>query len=70
MAWLVLIVGTTLFLAGIAGQIFGLRKRPSRPEDRRAGMLVLRIVSVVAGLWLVIFSISHVAHRSFTGHWQ
>ncbi len=69
MAWLVLVLGTALFLAGIAGQIFGLRKRPLRAEDRRAGLLVLRIVSAVAGLWLVFFSISKVAHLGFTGRW-
>ncbi len=69
MAWFVLILGTALFLAGIAGQIFGLRKRPLRAEDKKAGLLILRIVSVVAGLWLVFVSIAHVAHRQFTGHW-
>ncbi len=69
MAWLVLILGTALFLAGIAGQIFGLKKRPLRAEDRRAGRLILRIVSAVAGLWLVFFSISKVVHLGFTGRW-
>ena len=69
MAWLVLVVGTALFLAGIAGQVFGLRKRPLNEHDRRAGLLVVRIVSAVAGLWLVFFSISKVAHLGFTGRW-
>jgi hypothetical protein len=69
MVWLVLTLGVALFLAGIAGQIFGLRKRAARPEDRRVKVLVLRIVSAVAGLWLVFFSISHAAHLGFTGRW-
>jgi dolichol kinase len=67
MAWLVLIVGTALFLAGIAGQVFGLNKRKGHPEDRRAGWFVLRIVSAVAGLWLVCYSAAHVAHLHAAG---
>jgi dolichol kinase len=69
MAWLVLTFGVALCLAGIIGQFFGLRKRTLRPEDRRAGFFVLRIVSAVAGLWLVFISIAKVAHLGFTGKW-
>jgi dolichol kinase len=70
MAWIVLIIGTALFLAGIAGQFFGLRKRTVRNHDqRRAGVLVLRIVCGVVGFWLVAVSVAHVAHLSATGRW-
>ena len=69
MAWLVLIVGTALFLAGIAGQTFGLRKRVSTHDHRRTKFLVLRIACGVIGFWLVAVSVAHVAHLSATGHW-
>jgi hypothetical protein len=67
---MVLAVGTVLFLAGIAGQFFGLgrNKVPSR-DHRRARFLVLRIVCGVVGFWLVAVSVAHVAHLSATGRW-
>jgi predicted transporter len=69
-AWIVLIIGAILFFAGIAGQIFGLRKGKARnPDQRRAGFLVLRIVCGVVGFWLVAVSVAKVAHLSATGHW-
>lgn len=69
MAWFVLIIGTALFLAGIAGQTFGLRKAPVNPDHRRTKFMVLRIVCGVAGFWLVAVSVAHVAHLSATGRW-
>ncbi len=69
MAWLVIAFGTILFLIGIAGQFFGLTKRTLGKEDRRAGVMVLRIVCAVAGLWLVFISAAHVAHLQFSGRW-
>ncbi len=70
MAWLVLIIGTALFLAGIAGQTFGLRKDTVSSHDhRRTKFMVLRIVCGVAGFWLVAVSVAHVAHLSATGKW-
>lgn len=71
MAWLVLTLGVVLFLAGIAGQIFGLgRKRTTvTGGQRQAGFLVLRIVCGVIGFWLVAVSVAHVAHLSSTGRW-
>jgi flagellar basal body-associated protein FliL len=69
-AWIVLIVGAVLFLAGIAGQFFGLGKnKSSSPDQRRARFLVLRIVCGVVGFWLVAVSVAKVAHLSATGHW-
>ncbi len=68
--WLVLVVGTLLFLAGILGQIFGLRTRQAATHDqKRASFLVLRIVCGVVGFWLVAVSVAHVAHLSYTGKW-
>ncbi len=69
MAWLVLIIGTALFLAGIAGQTFGLRQKPVNQDHRRTKFMVLRIVCGVAGFWLVAVSVAHVAHLSATGRW-
>jgi len=70
MAWLVLAIGTALFLAGIIGQFFGLGRKVTAPHDqRRAGFLVLRIVCGVVGFWLVAVSVAHVAHLSATGRW-
>jgi dolichol kinase len=70
MAWFVLVVGTLLFLAGIIGQTFGLRKNTvTNHGQRRAGFMVLRIVCGVAGFWLVAVSVAHVAHLSATGRW-
>jgi hypothetical protein len=69
MAWLVLIIGTALFLAGIAGQTFGLRKNPVNHDHRRTKFMVHRIVCGVAGFWLVAVSVAHVAHLSATGRW-
>ena len=69
MAWLVLVVGTLLFLIGIVGQFFGLGKRPPSADGRRAGFFVLRIVSAVVGFWLVAVSIAHVVHFNATGRW-
>lgn len=70
MAWLVLAVGTLLFLAGIAGQTFGLRRNTVTDHDqRRASFLVLRILCGVVGFWLVAVSVAHVAHLSATGRW-
>lgn len=70
MAWLTLIIGGTVLIAGLFGQFFGIRRgNPSHPDDRRFGKIVLTIGSTVVGLWLVCFSVAHLLRLHSIGHW-
>ncbi|GGH13128.1 hypothetical protein [Silvibacterium dinghuense] len=70
MAWMTLIIGGIILLAGLVGQYVFLRHRdPRHPHDRQARRLVVTIGSAVVGLWLVAFSAVQLLHLHHTGHW-
>jgi hypothetical protein len=70
MAWLTLVIGGTILVIGLLGQIFGIRRgNPAHPEDRRMGRMVVTIGSTVVGLWIVFFSVVHLLHLHTIGHW-
>jgi hypothetical protein len=70
MAWFTLIFGGAILIVGLLGQIFGIRKgAPSHPHDRHARRLIVTVGSMVAGLWLVAFSVARLLHLQHTGHW-
>ena len=70
MAWLTLIIGGTILLIGLLGQMFGMRRgNPAHPEDKRARKMVISIGSAVVGLWLMAFSAVQLLHLHLVGHW-
>ena len=70
MAWLTLIIGGTILVIGLLGQIFGIRRgKRAHPEDRRMGRIVVTIGSTVVGLWIVFFSVVHLLHLHTIGNW-
>lgn len=69
MAWLTLIIGGTILVVGLLGQIFGIRGgKRANAEDRRTGRIVVTIGSTVVGLWIVFFSVVHLLHLHTIGH--
>lgn len=67
--WLTLIIGGSILIVGLLGQIFGIRRgKPAHPEDRRIGRIVITIGSTVVGLWIVFFSVVHLLHLHTIGH--
>lgn len=69
MAWLTLVIGGTILVIGLLGQIFGIRRGTrAHPEDRRMGRIVVTIGSTVVGLWIVFFSVVHLLHLHTIGH--
>jgi hypothetical protein len=68
-AWLTLVIGGTILVVGLLGQIFGIRRgNPAHPEDKRTGRIVVTIGSMVVGLWIVFFSVVHLLHLHTIGH--
>jgi hypothetical protein len=56
MAWATVIIGVGLLLMGILGQRFGLYgHRAAHPDEKRAGLFLLRIAGLLIGLWLLIY---------------
>ena len=69
MAWLTLIIGGAVLLAGLLGQCFGIRRgNPLHPGDKRAGKIIISVGSAVVGLWLMTFSLAHLLHAHAIGH--
>jgi hypothetical protein len=69
MAWITLIIGGAVLLAGLLGQCFGIRRGiPAHPADKRVGKLVISIGSAVVGLWLAAFSVAHLLHMHAVNH--
>ncbi|MFT4111948.1 hypothetical protein [Silvibacterium sp.] len=70
MAWMTLIIGGIILLAGTLGQVVILRRKEAgHPQDRQARTLAVTIGSAVVGLWLVAFSAAQLLHLHHTGHW-
>lgn len=70
MAWLTLLIGGAVLLAGLCGQCFGIKSKSStHPSDKLVGKMVVTIGSTVVGLWLVAFSVVHLIHLHTVGRW-
>lgn len=70
MAWATLIIGAALFLVGVLGHNFGTpKRREAQPDEKRAGLFVLRIAAILIGVWLLIIGVANLirAHRVKTG---
>lgn len=69
MEWLLFALGIVLLASGIAGQIFGTRSiGVTKPGDRRAAKWAVSVVSIVIGLWIVIWALVQLMHLHFTAH--
>ncbi len=73
MAWATLIIGAALFLIGVLGHSFGTpKRREAQPDEKRAGLFVLRIVAILIGAWLLIIGVANLirGHRLKSGEPQ
>lgn len=67
MDWILFTLGLVFLAIGILGQIFGTRRVGiDNPGDRRALRWVTVVVSIVIGLWILIWSASHILHARAT----
>lgn len=69
-AWFTLIIGGTILIIGLLGQIFGMRRgNPAHPDSKHIGKIVASIGTLVVGAWIVAFSAAHLLRLYSVGRW-
>ena len=64
MAILILVIGTLMFVFGIAGQVALTRRRvqAANEGDKRSRRIVVTLAALIIGAWLIIAAIVFLLH--------